>query len=93
MQEELKSIEKNRTWELVELSTKKKATVVKWAFKVKHKPDGSIAKHKARLVGKGFLQKAGLDYSKVFAPVTRLETVRLVVAIAKSKGGNCFSWM
>src|ERR1044072_9524868 len=51
-------------------------------FKVKLNPDGSISKHKARLVVRGFMQRAGLDYSEVFAPVARIETVRLLVAIA-----------
>ena len=54
-------------------------------FKVKHGPEGSVAKHKTRLVAKGFLQKAGLDYSEVFVPVARLEIVRLVMALASSR--------
>ena len=49
---------------------------------MKVKPNGEIAKHKARLVAKGFLQKEGLDYGEVFAPVARMETIRLVVATA-----------
>ena len=58
---------------------------MKWVFKVKLKPDGIVAKHKARLVARGFLQRAGLDYSEVFAPVARLETIRLVIALAHSR--------
>ena len=49
---------------------------------MKLNPDGSVSKHKARLVVRGFMQRAGLDYSEVFAPVARIETVRLLVAIA-----------
>jgi hypothetical protein len=82
MQDEIDAIERNHTWELVKLPPHKKAIVVKWIYKIKHMPDGSIAKYKARLVAKGFLQKQGIDYTKVFAPVARLETVRLVIAIA-----------
>lgn len=70
MVDELKAIERNQTWELI---------VVKWVFKVKHNPEGTIAKDKTWLVAKGFLQRAGVDYSEVFAPIARLEIVRLVV--------------
>ncbi|CAJ2637099.1 unnamed protein product [Trifolium pratense] len=87
MEEELCAIEKNQTWQLVKLPTGKKAIAVKWVFKLKLNPDGSVAKHKARLVARGFLQREGLDYSEVFSPVARIETVRLVVAIA-----NANSW-
>jgi len=90
MLEEIKSIEKNNTWELVSLPVEKTPIVVKWIFKLKLKPDGTIAKHKARLVAKGFMQKEGLDYSKVFAPMARLETIRLLVALASWKG--CILW-
>ena len=80
--EELKSIEKNNTWALISLPPNKKAINVKWAFKVKEGPNGEVLKHKARLVVRGFLQKAGNDYGEVFAPVARMETFRLVVLIA-----------
>ena len=67
-----------------------KAIEVKWEFKLKLNVDGSIARHKARLVARGFLQREGLDYSEVFAPVARLETVRLVVALACNQGWSTF---
>lgn len=57
---------------------------------MKRNPNGSIAKHKARLVAKGFLQRAGVGYSEVFAPVARIESIRLVVAIASAKGWPLF---
>lgn len=56
MKEQLRAIEKNQTWELVNLPPNKHPIVLKWVFKQKMKPDGTIAKHKARLVAKGFLQ-------------------------------------
>ena len=71
--DELKSIEKNGTWKLVELPKEKKAIGVKWVFKTKVKPNGEVAKYKARLVAKGFLQKPGLDFNEVFAPVARIK--------------------
>ena len=52
---------------------------------MKLKPDGTVAKHKAKLVARGFLQRASLDYSEVFAPVARLETKRFVIALAHSR--------
>jgi len=77
MIDELKSIDKNETWKLVRLPTDKKCIDVKWVFKTKLKPDGQVAKFKARLVARGFLQKY-----EVYAPVARMETIRLIVAIA-----------
>jgi len=82
MIEELDSIEKNDSWRLVQLPTDKKCIDVKWVFKTKLKPDGQTAKYKARLVARGFLQKYGQDYYEVYATVARMETIRLIVAIA-----------
>ena len=81
MIEKLNSINRNNTWKLTVLPANKKAIDVKWIFKLKLKPNGEVAKHKARLVARGFMQKAGMDYFEVYAPVARLETVRLIVAI------------
>jgi hypothetical protein len=82
MNEELESIEDNHTWELVDLPSGKKAISVKWVYKVKLNSKGEITRHKARLVARGFLQKQGIDFNEVFAPVARMETIRLVTAIA-----------
>ena len=57
---------------------------------MKHNLDGSIAKHKARLVARGFLQRAGLDYSEVYVPIARIETVRLVIALACKRNLSAF---
>ncbi|WVZ20588.1 hypothetical protein V8G54_007910, partial [Vigna mungo] len=85
MIEELKSIEKNQTWKLMDLSCGKRSIGVKWIFKTKRNPDGTILKHKARLVAKGFLQKKGVDFTEVYAPVARLETICLIIAVACAK--------
>ncbi|RDX99794.1 hypothetical protein CR513_17104, partial [Mucuna pruriens] len=69
-----------KTSKLVKLSSNKQP-IVKWVFKVKHKPNSLVAMYKARLVAKGFLQREGLDFSKVFALLARLETMRLIVAL------------
>ena len=85
IKEELQAIERNKTWELTKLQKKKKAINVRWVFKVKHKPDGLVGKHKERLVARGFIHKPGLDYFEVFAPVARHETIRLVIALTANR--------
>ena len=57
MQEELDMIEKNGTWQLVDRPRNRKVIGVKWIFKTKLNPDGTICKHKARLVVKGYAQQ------------------------------------
>ena len=86
MKEEIQAIQKNQTWELADLPRNQRPIDVKWVFKTKLKPDGTVARHKAKLVDKGFLQREGLDYKEVYAPVARMETVRTVVALASYKG-------
>ncbi|XP_037491502.1 uncharacterized mitochondrial protein AtMg00820-like [Jatropha curcas] len=86
MEEELRMIEKNDTWELVDRPTHKKAIGVKWVYRTKLNSDGSINKHKARLVVKGYAQMCGVDFSKTFAPVARLDTIRMLLAIVAQKG-------
>ena len=64
MKEELEAIEKNKTWELVDLPHDKMPIDVKWVFKLKLKPDGSVAKHKTRLVAKGFCNNKELTIQR-----------------------------
>lgn len=85
MQMEIDSIQKNGTWELAELPKNQQAVGLKWVYKLKKDPDGKVVKHKARLVAKGYVQKYGVDYKEVFAPVARMETVRTILAFAAQK--------
>ena len=86
MSKEIESIEKNLTWSLVKLPVGHKAIGLKWVFKLKKDSDGEIIKHKARLVAKGYVQRQGIDFDEVFAPVTRLDTVRVMLAVAANRG-------
>lgn len=71
----------------------KKAIGVKWVYRTKLNPDGSINKYKARLVVKGYAQVFGVDFSETFAPVARLETIRMLLSLAAKKAGLYIKWM
>eukprot|EP00253_Pinus_taeda_P030808 PITA_30808 len=82
MDEEMHAIERNTTWDLVELPNGKEVIGVKWVYKTKSNAEGKIERHKARLVVKGYKQQYGRDYEETFALVPRMETVRAVLSIA-----------
>ncbi|KAM0853640.1 hypothetical protein ACQ4PT_050938 [Festuca glaucescens] len=86
MQLEMDAVEKNRTWELADLPRGHRAITLKWVFKLKRDEAGAIVKHKARLVARGFLQQEGVDFNDAFAPVARMESVRLLLALAAQEG-------
>jgi hypothetical protein len=82
MEEEIHAIQKNDTWELTTLPSNQKAIGVKWVYKIKHTAEGEVSRYKVRLVAKGYKQKYDINYKEVFAPVARLDTVRLLIALA-----------
>lgn len=77
MDVEIKSIEKNGTWELTDFPKGEKTVGVKWIYKTKLNEKGEVDKYMARLVAKGYTEEYGMDYAKVFAPVARLDTICL----------------
>ncbi|KAH9672047.1 hypothetical protein KPL70_017573 [Citrus sinensis] len=90
MDEEIKAIVKNDTWELTTLLKGHKAIGVKWVYKTKRNVRGEIERHKAKLVAKGYSQKVGIDYDGVFTLVARLETIRLIISLAAQNKWKIF---
>ncbi|PKI48780.1 hypothetical protein CRG98_030822 [Punica granatum] len=83
-------IGKNQTWELVERTQNRKVIGFKWVYKTKLKFDGSVNKYKARRIVKGYAQIWGVDYSETFAPVARLDTIRLLLAIVAERNWKIY---
>ncbi|WVZ75786.1 LOW QUALITY PROTEIN: hypothetical protein U9M48_023817 [Paspalum notatum var. saurae] len=86
MHEELENSERNHVWDLVEPRPNCRPIGTKWVFKNKQGENGMVVRNKARLVVQGFCQKEGIDYEETFAPVARLEAIRILLAFAASKG-------
>ncbi|WVZ76283.1 LOW QUALITY PROTEIN: hypothetical protein U9M48_024270 [Paspalum notatum var. saurae] len=86
MHEELENFERNHVWDLVEPPPNCCPIGTKWVFKNKQGENGMVVWNKARLVAQGFCQKEGIDYEETFAPVARLEAIRILLAFTASKG-------
>lgn len=79
--EEIRALEKNNTWILMELPHGNRIVGCKWIFSVKHKADGSIERFKSRLVTNEYMQSYDIDYQETFDVVARLNTIRVLLPI------------
>ena len=82
MQEELEQFKRNEVWELVPRPEGTNVIGTKWIFKNKTNEEGVITRNKARLVAQGYTQIEGVDFDETFAPVARLESIRLLLGVA-----------
>ncbi|GJX02968.1 putative ribonuclease H-like domain-containing protein [Tanacetum coccineum] len=86
MQEELLQFKIQKVWILVDLPYGKKAIGTKWVYRNKKDERGVVVRNKARLVAQGHRQEEGIDYDEVFAPVARIEAIRIFLAFASYMG-------
>jgi hypothetical protein len=84
MNEEYCSLMANDTWDLVPLLKGRKLVRCKWVYRTKYASDGSVERHKAWLVAKGFSQVEGIDYNETFSPVAKMNSICLVLALVAS---------
>ncbi|MCF7184052.1 hypothetical protein L3H42_11185 [Corynebacterium sp. MC-13] len=84
MQDEMKSLHENHTYELVKLPKGMKALKNKWVFKIKIEEHTQKPRYKARLVIKGFGQRKGIDFDEIFSPVVKMSSIHTVLGLAAS---------
>jgi Reverse transcriptase (RNA-dependent DNA polymerase) len=81
MEEELEALEKNKTWKIMKLPSDKRSVGCKWVYKIKYNSDEIVERYKARLIAKDYTQTYGVDYQETFAPVAKMNTVRILLSI------------
>ena len=81
MDEEMRSLAENGTWALEELPSGVRPLPMKWVYKIKRDASGNVDRYKARLVAKGFMQKQGVDFEEVYAPVSKHSTFWALLAV------------
>ena len=86
MQEELNPFALNEVWTIVPRIPEMNIIGKKWVFRNKMDEHGVITRNNARLVAKGYNQEEGINYDETYAPVARLEAVRLLLAFSSIKG-------
>ena len=81
MKDEMKSMQDNDVWNLVEFSESVKLIGCKWIFKTKRDSKGNVERYKAQLVAKGFIQKEGIDYKETFSLVSSKDSFRIIMIL------------
>jgi hypothetical protein len=81
MKEEMDALERNKTWDLVEIPKERKVVIYNWVYKLKKGVDDKVKRYKSRLVAKGYSQKEGIDFHEIFSPVVKLVSVRVLLAL------------
>nr|GEW02569.1 retrovirus-related Pol polyprotein from transposon TNT 1-94 [Tanacetum cinerariifolium] len=85
MQDEIHEFDRFQVWELVPRLDCVMIITLKWIYKIKLDEYGDVLKNKARLVAKGYQKEEGIDFEESFAPVSRIESIRIFIANAASK--------
>ena len=80
--EEINALKKKKTWEIAERPKEKNLVDGKWIFTLKYKASGSFKRHRARLVAKGYTQTYGVNYQGIFAPIAKMNSVRILLSLA-----------
>lgn len=89
MNEEMKVLEKNKTWELVRLTVGKTSVGCKWFYTTKYQADKSIESYKVMLVSKGCTQTYEIDYLRDVCPVMKMNTIRILLSLVVTYVVNC----
>ena len=90
MQEKLNNSDRNNVWDLVSWPRECSFIGIKWVFHNKLDESGIFIRNKARLIAQGYNQEEGIDFDETFAPVARLEAIRMLLAYASLKFFNYF---
>ena len=86
MDDEMDTLRKMNTWHITSLPKDRKPISCRWVYALKKNASGEIVKYKARLVARGFSQEYGTEYKETFAPVIRLDALRVILALAAIHG-------